>query len=166
MSEAPPENDPATTPPDSTASEPDDAKPDTGGSRDWAKEADKWKALARKHEGTAKANAEAAKRLTEIEESQKTETQKLADKVSAAERERDDARTELAKMRAAVKHGIAEEDLDLLGTGSEEEILARAKRVAERLGAKKAPDFDGGPRKTADKPADMNTLIRRAAGYQ
>ena len=37
--------------------------------KDWQAEASKWKALARKHEKAAKDNADAARRLAEIEES-------------------------------------------------------------------------------------------------
>lgn len=48
-------------------------------------EVEKWKALARKHEQRAKENADARRRLDEIEEASKSEAQKLADKLSAAE---------------------------------------------------------------------------------
>lgn len=44
-----------------------------------------WKAEARKWEDRAKENKKAADRLAELEESQKTEAQKLADRAAAAE---------------------------------------------------------------------------------
>jgi hypothetical protein len=67
---------------------------------DPAADAAKWKALARKHEAQAKANADAAARLAAIEESQKSEQQKLAERLAAAEER---ARTaELAALRAEV----------------------------------------------------------------
>ena len=47
--------------------------------RDWQTEATKWKALARKHEKTAKDDADAARRLAEIEESDKSEQERLAE---------------------------------------------------------------------------------------
>jgi len=69
-----------------------------------------------------------------------TEAQRL-------ERERDDAvkngtttATELAKARAALKYGLAEDDLDLLGSGTPDEIAARAERLAARLST--APQAD------------------------
>ncbi len=93
-----------------------------------------WKSEARKWEKQAKANKDAARRLAEIEKSQESEQQRL-------ERERDEARQqaesnggELARLRAAMKYGLAEDDLDLLGTGTPEEIDERAKRLADRLG--------------------------------
>ena len=49
--------------------EPEADQPD----RDWEAEATKWKALARKHEKAAKDNADAARRLAQIEESGKSE---------------------------------------------------------------------------------------------
>src|SRR5262245_39538221 len=58
------------------------------------------------------------------------------------ERERDDARqsaerstVELARLRAAVKYGLDEDDIEWLGTGTPDEIDASAKRLAERLKA-------------------------------
>lgn len=92
-----------------------------------------WKTEAQKWEKRAKANKDAADKLTELEKSQMTEQQRL-------ERERDEARTtaenngvELARLRAAMKYGLDADDLDLLGTGSDDEIDARAKRLSERL---------------------------------
>jgi hypothetical protein len=63
-------------------------KPDTGGP-DLTAELEKWKALARKHEGTAKANADAAKRLAEIEAANASDLEKA---VKAA---RDEGRAEV-----------------------------------------------------------------------
>lgn len=124
---------------------------DTASGKDWQAEAEKWKAFARKHEDAAKANADKAKRFDEFEESQKTELQKAADAAARAKAEADATRAELARMQAAVKHGLSADDLDLLGThGSPEEIEARAERLAARLKAAEAnkpkPDFGGGDR--------------------
>lgn len=81
----------------------------------------------------AKANSEAAKRLAELEESQKTEQQKIADRATAAERERDEAKADGLRYKAAAKHGIGEDYFDLLGTGDEEAIQGRAERVGGLL---------------------------------
>lgn len=117
----------------------------------WEAEASKWKTHSRKHEDTAKANADKAKRFDEFEESQKTEQQKLTDAATAAKADADATKAELARVKAAVKHGLTEDDLDLLGThGTPEEIDARAEKLATRLkGAaaeKPKPDFGGGER--------------------
>lgn len=71
--DAAPTNDqqPATTP-----------KADT----DWVSEARKWEARAKENAAKAKANEQAAARLAELEEAQKTEAQKLADRLAAAEK--------------------------------------------------------------------------------
>lgn len=98
-----------------------------------ASEVEKWKALARKNEQRAKENAEKAKRLDELEEASKSEQQKLSEAAELARREAAETAAELAKLRAAVKHGLTDDDLDLLGTGTPEEIEARAERLAARL---------------------------------
>lgn len=90
---------------------------------------DFWKQKAREQEQRAKSNAEAAKRLQEIEDAQKTEQQRLADRQTAIERERDEARAEGLRYKAAATHGISEDYFDLLGTGDEETISSRAERV-------------------------------------
>lgn len=160
--------DAATTTTDQTATS-DAAKVDE---KDWQAEADKWKAFARKHEDAAKANADKAKRFDEFEESQKTEQQKLADDRDKAKAERDATAAELARVKAAVKHGLTEDDLDLLGThGTAEEIDARAEKLAARIkaadAAKPKPDFGGGDRGT-DVPAsdslDADIAAATAAG--
>jgi hypothetical protein len=116
-----------------------------------------WKTAARRWEKQAKQNKEAASRLAELEKSQMTEQQRL-------ERERDEAKSslesttvQLARLRAAMKHRLVEdlddddaldEVLDLLGTGTQEEIDTRAKRIAELRGS-------GGTKKPASRrPAE------------
>jgi hypothetical protein len=122
-----------------------------------------WREKAQKHEKLWKASTidpkeldalrARAKRADEFDESQKTEQQKLTDKAAKAEAETATTRGELAVMRAAVKHGLSADDLELLGThGTPEEIDARAEKLAARLktaAANKPPvDFGGGARGT------------------
>lgn len=76
-----------------------------------------------------------AAKARELEEAQKTEAQRLQERAAAAERERDEVRVEMARLRMAARYGIAEDDLDLLGTGTDEEIESRAKRLSERFAA-------------------------------
>lgn len=90
---------------------------------------DFWKQKAREQEARAKSNADAAKRLQEIEDAQKTEAQRLADRQAAIERERDEARAEGLRYKAAAKHGVGEDYFDLLGSGDAETIESRAERV-------------------------------------
>jgi multidrug efflux pump subunit AcrA (membrane-fusion protein) len=94
---------------------------------------DFWKSKAREQEARAKSNADAARRLAEIEDAQKTEQQRLADRQAQIERERDDARAEGLRYKAAATHGIGEDYFDLLGSGDAESISARAERVGALL---------------------------------
>lgn len=127
MSEQTPEAAPATEAPEATQTEttpppaPEQPKP--------AETVDFWKQKAREQESRAKSNADAAKRLQEIEDSQKTEQQRILDRQTAIERERDEARAEGLRYKAAAKHGISEDYFDLLGTGDEETIATRAERI-------------------------------------
>jgi hypothetical protein len=77
-----------------------------------------WKQQSRTQEARAKANAEAAKRLTEI-----------ADRQANLEQERDAARSDALRFRAAATHKVSAEYLDLLGSGTPEEIEAKAQKL-------------------------------------
>lgn len=106
---------------------------------------DFWKQKAREQEKRAKANAEAAQKLAEIEEANKTEQEKQAERLAELEREAQAARAEALRFRVASKFGVSDEDADLFLTGTDEETLTRQ---AERLAAR---DEDAGkPR--APKP--------------
>lgn len=89
----------------------------------------KWKKLSRDNEKKAKENAAAASELAKIRESQKTDQQKVTDAAAQAERERDEARAETIRWKAAAANHVSEDNFDLLGTGTEDEITERAKRV-------------------------------------
>ena len=91
-----------------------------------------------KYRTEAKANAEAAKRLAELEESQKTEAQKQAEKIAELERQIEGATVQAVRARMAAKYQIDPEDADLFLTGSDEETVeAQAKRLSERVSASK-----------------------------
>ena len=93
-----------------------------------------WKAEARKWEKRAKDNSDAAARLKELEDAQKTEQERLTEQLEA---ERASARSnavEAARYRAAMKHGLSDEDLEWLGDDPDQ-IEDRAERLAARLAA-------------------------------
>jgi hypothetical protein len=104
-----------------------------------------------------------AERLAELESAGKSEIEKANERAQAAETAAQAHAAELAKAKAALKYKLSDEDLDLLGSGTAEEIDARAKRLSERL-APKPPEYDGGARTTASGGKDMNSVIRKAAG--
>lgn len=91
-----------------------------------------WKGKARDQEKRAKDNADAAKRLSELENAQKSETQRLTEAADAAKSDADAARAEALRYRIASKHGISEDDAETFLTGTDEESLTRQ---AERLSA-------------------------------
>lgn len=87
---------------------------------------------AAKYRTEAKANAEAAKRLAALEEAQKSEADKAADRLRQLEADVNSARLDALRFKIASKHQISDEDADLFLTGSDEETLTRQ---AERLAA-------------------------------
>lgn len=78
----PTDPDPVDDPPADPAVDP---KPDTGAGKE-AAEVAKWKAMARKHEGNAKANAAAAKELADLKAAQLSDAEKLTAAKDAAEK--------------------------------------------------------------------------------
>lgn len=112
-----------------------------------------WKHQARKHEERARSRADyddVKKKAAEYDkyvESQKTEAQRLADAKTAAEKLASDTAAELALTKAALKHGLSEDDLELLADVPADQVADRAERLAKRLKSQKTTaDFGGGHR--------------------
>lgn len=93
-----------------------------------------WKAEARKWEARAKENTEAAKRLSEIEEANKTEAQKAAERLTALERENEALKTSSLRAEVAAAKGVP---LALLTGASREELEAQAEALIAYRGEKK-----------------------------
>lgn len=143
---------------------------------------------ARTWEKRAKDNKAAADKLNEIEESQKTEQQRLTDRLAAAERERDEERRGRARLMAAAAHNLPTSLIDRIGGTTEEEIDESAQALAaelERLVAARTagaapaaapePEPRPAPRRPVEsltpgakpasaEPEDMDAVIRRMAG--
>lgn len=114
---------------------------------DWEAEAAKWKAMARKHEkGQLSALGfkskdeidqlrQAAQKQAELEDAQKTEIQRANERAQTVEQQLADMRATNARLMAAATHNIPPDLIDLLGSGTDEEIAARAEVLAERLKA-------------------------------
>ncbi len=111
-----------------------EAAQDVAGLPEWAREA------------ISKANREAAtyrtqlrevqplaEKARELEQAQMSEAQRAAERAAQAERERDALRSEALRYKAAAKHGIGEDYFDLLGSGDEDAISARAERLGGLL---------------------------------
>lgn len=117
----------------------------------------KLRAEAAKYRTEAKANAEAAKRLSEIEESQKTEAQRQAEQLQKLQQENEALRLATVKAQVAAAKGVPAE---LLAGATEEELTASADALLAFRGqpAQPAPDFGAGSR--GDSPAKPKQLTR------
>ena len=96
------------------------------------KEAAGWRTKLREVEPKVKA-------FDEAEEAQKTEIQRITDRVNTAEAALQARELELNTLRTAAKHGVREADYDLLGSGTPEELDARAERIAAMYGKPSEP---------------------------
>jgi len=93
-------------------------------------EVKKWRDLSRKNEARVKELSPAAQKLAEIEERDKTEAQKLADRAAAAERRAAEVEGRYHRTLAAAQYSLPAELIDLIGGTSEEEITASAEQIA------------------------------------
>ncbi|MEU9495421.1 hypothetical protein AB0D73_27085 [Streptomyces sp. NPDC048215] len=108
-----------------------------------------------------------AKRLQAFEDRDKSEAQKLADRVQAAETEAATASSRLLRYEVAAQKKLPAGWANRLQGSSKEELEADAEALLKELGdtrQRQSPDYDGGVRKPAPAPTDMNALIRQKAG--
>lgn len=119
-----------------------------------------WKAKAREWEKRAKANADAASKLAQLEESQKTEAQKLADRAVEAEKQRDALLIETLRNKVALHKGLPPELVDRLRGSTEEEMSADADALLALIPATSRPrgDVDQGVRSAI--PLNGDPLLR------
>ncbi len=123
----------------------------------------KYQDIAKTQEKRAKDNAAAAKRLAEIEEAQKSEAQKAADRVSKAEAE---VATVPAKVAAALRdhlvelHQIDKDRAELFLTATDPDLML--KQVAGLIGesGKRKPNHV--PRE-GNSPAETTSDLREFA---
>jgi hypothetical protein len=98
----------------------------------------KWKNTVLKAEARANKNADAAKRLQEIEDSQKTELQRATEAQQAAEQRAAEAEGRYHRTLAAATYGLPPTLIDLLSGGTEDEINASAETLAAEINARVA----------------------------
>ena len=104
-----------------------------------AQDATDWKAEARKWESRAKENSSAAQKLAEIEESKKSETQKLQEQLTQYEQRAAQAERDRERLAVIAKHGIPEEYHDLVHGTDSEALTASAEKVKALITANAAP---------------------------
>lgn len=113
------------------------------GKPDPAAEAEKWKALARKHEATAKANAEKAQQFDALSEASKTDAQRLEERASKAEQQLTPLQAENARLKVALAKGLPADLADRLKGDTPEEIAADADALLALVGTaqQQVPDL-------------------------
>ena len=134
------------------------------------------------------ARRDAEQRLRELEaqvqqytDRDKSELEKAQEAAKRYEQELGMTRTANARLMAAAIHNLPPDLIDLLGDGTEEEIDAKAKLLAEKLAAVIPPapqpepaaspmhnrpveSLTPGGQPSSAKPLDMNEVLRRMAG--
>ena len=104
-----------------------------------AQDATDWKSEARKWEARAKENSGAASKLAEIEESKKSETQKLQEQLAQYEQRAATAERDRERLAVIAKHGIPEDYHDLVHGSDAESLAASAAKVQALITANAAP---------------------------
>jgi hypothetical protein len=107
-----------------------EAEPQGQAETDWKKEARKWEARAKE----AQAFKEQADKWREYEQSQKSEHEKLAEKLTAAEQLASEATARLTRYEVASQKGIPAEALDLLTGSTREELETAADKLLSLIG--------------------------------
>jgi predicted phage tail protein len=134
---------------------------------------DFWKAKAREQEKRAKENAEAAKRLSELEDAQKSETEKAADRIAKAEAEVASLPTKVAdalRTHLVALHEIDKDDAELFLTATDPELLL--KQVTRLIGQsdkrKKTHVVPGEGKTPSITPgdADRRAFVRQLTGRE
>jgi len=141
----PTQDDPKQDAPQGTDS---DASADTDGEHDYKAGEAKWKAMSRKHEAEAKANKDAAKKLADMEDADKSEVQKLTDKATASDKAAASAGGELSRLRVAMRKGLTEAQAKRLIGTTEEELEADADALLTEF---TPPDKDGKPTRPKER---------------
>jgi hypothetical protein len=113
-------------------------------------EADKWKAMSRKHEAEAKANAAKAKQLDAFEEAQKSEQEKLTARAEAAEKALADVTARALRSEIAIAKGLPTTALPLIVGATEEEITSSVDALLAFKGATPKPDMGAGDTRGGD----------------
>jgi hypothetical protein len=125
---------------------------------------------AAKYRTEAKANADAAKRLAEIEDSQKTETEKAAERIAKAEAEVAAVPTKVAaalRDHLIILHEIDQDDAELFLTANEPDLLL--KQVTRLVGQSDKRKKNGnvvvreGATPTPSGSDDKRTFLRTLA---
>ncbi|RTE47737.1 hypothetical protein [Actinobaculum sp. 352] len=119
------DNPKSTTP---TTNQPPADDPSQTAAQQGAQDTTDWKAEARKWEARAKANSDAADRLKKLEDEQKTEVQRQADALAAAQAAEKALQAKIAVFEAAARLGVPAE---LLAGPQDDDLDAYAEKLSK-----------------------------------
>lgn len=110
-----------------------------------------------------------AARLDELEKAQLSTEERLTQERDTAVAERDQALAELLRWKVATRFGLADEDVDLFLTGTDEDTLTKqAERLAERTppvnGGLRVPAEGRNPSVPALNSDDLEGALKRKLG--
>lgn len=134
---------------------------------------DFWKQKAREQEKRAKENAEAAKRLGEIEEAQKSEAEKAADRIAKAEAEVGEIPHKVAdalREHLIALHEIDKDDAELFLTANVPDLLLKqVTRLVSQSGKRTKANVVRGEGKTppvGSADEDRRAFVRQLTGRE
>lgn len=117
-------------------------------------EIEKWKALARKHEGRAKENADAAKRLKELEDEGKSDLERLQAQLAEATTRADKAEAKSLRLEVAAAKGLTPAQAKRLVGATAEELEADADELLSSFSTDTGGDGDAGSGGASGRPQE------------
>lgn len=112
-------------------SQPEPKDEPQGDSTDWKAEARKWEERAKRSRDEAQANAEAARKLKELEDADKSEVDRLRETVEAANKRADEAEAKALRAEIAAEKGLSLSQAKRLIGSTREELEADADELLE-----------------------------------
>lgn len=149
---------------DDAKDKPGTGKPEDSDAEKLKAEVDRWKRISRENEEKAKANADAAKRLKDLEDSDKSAIEKAESRASAAEKERDEAKGHLLRVTVAAEKGLTPTQAKRLVGSTREELESDADELLETFSKFGRSDPGKGDEDDKDKPAPRDRPKERLSG--
>lgn len=105
-------------------------------------------------EGLRRRLHEAEQKVSEFEDRDKSELEKLTDQLQAEQKRAQEAQARLLRFEVATEKKVPTEAIDLLSGSTKEELEAQADRILSiaKQESAPAPSFDGGARDPAPEP--------------
>lgn len=109
---------------------------------DWKAEAEKWRKMSRQNETKAKNNAEAAKKLKEFEDREKTEAQRLQEALTERDVQLKGFQVAEVRRNAALEHGLDADMAQFITAADADEASEQARILAAKMKPAEAPRAD------------------------